>query len=248
MPEIIGSMFPQLLCACGSLFFAVVAVVFLVLLTRSSRLRQQLRATLANLPLQSIAALQPGQGLVRLKGVISQVPEPVPPLPDTAVLRVAMTRTKTEGDDRQQMDRIQTRPFLLDDGSGTVWVDPEGLDRSLLGEGVIPEGVDRTAALQAVGLPPTLSGSVQVWVLRAGQEVTVVGTVQQKGDQMMIAKARGKPLVVFPGDLPDVLAHIGRQTTTAWLPIGILSLIILCLLAIFGVLSIRVLLALLRAG
>ena len=241
----IGSVLPQLLCSCGALFFAVVAAVFLVLLVRSARQRQRLQTTLANIPLQSVAALRPGQGLVRLKGVIAQVPEPVPPLLDIAVVRVAIKTGRPGQENRQQMDRVQMRPFLLDDGTGTVWVDPTGLDRFVLGEGFVPEGADRTAALQAVGLPPGLDGPVQVWALRAGQEVTVVGTVQQRGDQTVIAKAKGQPLVVSPGDIPDALAQMGKQSTGAWVLVGVLGLLILCLLTVAGITLIRVLVTLL---
>jgi len=241
----IGPVLPQLLCSCGALFFAVVAAVFLVLLIRSARQRQRLQTTLANIPLQSVAALRPGPGLVRLKGVIAQVPEPVPPLLDIAVVRVAVKTGRPGQEDRQQMDRVQVRPFLLDDGTGTVWVDPAGLDRYLLGEGFVPEGADRAAALQAVGLPPGLDGPVQVWALRAGQEVTVVGTVQQKGDQTVIAKAKGQPLVVSPGDIPDALVQMGKQSTGAWVGVGLLGLLILCLLSVAGITLIRVLVTLL---
>ncbi len=241
----IGSVLPQLLCSCGSLFFAAVTAVFLVLLVRSARQRQRLQATLTNIPLQSVAALRPGQGLVRLKGVIAQVPEPVPPLLDIAVVRVAVKTGRPGQENRQQMDRVQMRPFLLDDGTGTVWVDPTGLDRFVLGEGFVPEGADRTAALQAVGLPPGLDGPVQVWALRAGQEVTVVGTVQQRGDRTVIAKAKGQPLVVSPGDIPDALAQMGKQSTGAWVLVGVLGLLILCLLTVAGITLIRVLVTLL---
>ncbi len=244
----IGSVLPQLLCSCGSLFFAAVAAVFAVLLLRSARQRQQLQTTLASIPLQSVADLRPGQGLVRLRGVIAQVPEPVPPLLDIAVVRVALETGRPGQEDRQQMDRVQVRPFLLDDGTGTVWVDPTGLDRFLLGEGVILEGADRAAALQAVGLPPALDGPVQAWVLRTGQEVTVVGTVQQKGDQTVIAKAKGQPLVVAPGDIPDIAVQARRQSTGAWVGAGVLGLIILCLLSTSGVLLIRALATLWRSG
>jgi hypothetical protein len=236
---------PQLFCSCGSLFFAVVAAVFVVLLLRSARQRQRLQTTLANIPLQSVAALRPGPGLVRLKGVIAQVPEPVPPLLDIAVVRVAIKTGRPGEEDRQQIDRVQVRPFLLDDGTGTVWVDPTGLDRFLLGEGVTPEDADRAAALQAVGLPPTLDGPVQVWALRVGQEVTVVGTVQQKGDQTVIAKAKGQPLVVAPGDIPDIAVQTRRQSTGAWVGVGLLGLLILCLLSVAGITLIRVLATLL---
>jgi hypothetical protein len=241
----VGSVFPQLFCSCGSLFFAVVAAVFLVILIRSARQRQRLQTTLANIPLQSVAALRPGPGLVRLKGVIAQVPEPVPPLLDIAVVRVAIKTGRPGEEDRQQMDRVQVRPFLLDDGTGTVWVDPTGLDRFLLGEGFIPEDADRAAALQAVGLPPTLDGPVQVWALRVGQEVTVVGTVQQRGDQTVIAKAKGQPLVVAPGDIPDIAVQTRRQSTGAWVGVGLLGLLILCLLSVAGITLIRVLATLL---
>lgn len=241
----VGSVLPQLFCSCGSLFFAVVAAVFLVILIRSARQRQRLQTTLANIPLQSVAALRPGPGLVRLKGVIAQVPEPVPPLLDIAVVRVAIKTGRPGEEDRQQMDRVQVRPFLLDDGTGTVWVDPTGLDRFLLGEGFIPEDADRAAALQAVGLPPTLDGPVQVWALRVGQEVTVVGTIQQRGDQTVIAKAKGQPLVVAPGDIPDIAVQTRRQSTGAWVGVGLLGLLILCLLSVAGITLIRVLATLL---
>jgi len=241
----VGSVLPQLFCSCGSLFFAVVAAVFLVILIRSARQRQRLQTTLANIPLQSVAALRPGPGLVRLKGVIAQVPEPVPPLLDIAVVRVAIKTGRPGEEDRQQMDRVQVRPFLLDDDTGTVWVDPTGLDRFLLGEGFIPEDADRAAALQAVGLPPALDGPVQVWALRAGQEVTVVGTIQQRGDQTVIAKAKGQPLVVAPGDIPDIAVQTRRQSTGAWVGVGLLGLLILCLLSVAGITLIRVLATLL---
>lgn len=143
--------------------------------------------------------------------------------------------------DRQSLDRVQTRPFLLDDGTGTVWVDPAGLDRFLLGEGFVPEGADRAAALQAVGLPPTLEGPVQVWALRTGQEVTVVGTVQQRGDPMVIAQAKGQPLVVSPGDLPNVAVQTRQQSTGAWIGLGVLGLVALCLLAVSAIMLIRAL-------
>lgn len=247
MPENFPSVLPQLLCSCGSLFFAVVAAVFLVILLRSARKRQQLQATLSSLPLRPVAELRPGPGLVRLKGTIAQVPEPVPPLPDIAVLRVA-TQIITTNRERQPMDRIQARPFLLDDGTGTVWVDPTGLDRFLLGEGVIVEDADRVAALQAVGLPPAMSGPVQVWALRAGQEVTVVGTVQQRDGQVVIAKAKGQPLVVSPGDIPDIAVQTRRQSTGAWVGLAALGLIALCLLAVSGITLIRALATLMSGG
>jgi len=96
-----------------------------------------------------------------------------------------------------------------------------------------------------VGLPPGLDGPVQVWALRAGQEVTVVGTVQQKGDQTVIAKAKGHPLVVAPGDIPDIAVQTRRQSTGAWVGVGLLGLLILCLLSVAGITLIRVLVTLL---
>jgi hypothetical protein len=240
MPEDALAILPTLLCSCGSLFFAAVAVGFLVLLLYSGRKRQQLRATLANIPLRSIATLRPGQGLVRLKGVIAQVPEPMPPLQDVAVLRV-LSRIKIV-EEKQQSDRVQVRSFLLDDGSGTVWVDPTGVDRYLLGKAAIPEGADRADALEAVGLPKQLArGYMEVWALRVGQEVTVVGTVQQRGEESFIAKEKGQPLVISPGDVPEMLTQAGRQSTVTWVVSGVLGLIALCLLGAFGLSLVRIL-------
>jgi len=241
----VGSVLPQLFCSCGSLFFAVVAAVFLVILIRSARQRQRLQTTLANIPLRSVADLRPGPGLVRLKGVIAQVPEPVPPLLDIAVVRVAIKTGRPGEEDRQQMDRVQVRPFLLDDGTGTVWVDPTGLDRFLLGEGFIPEDADRAAALQAVGLPPTLDGPVQVWALRAGQEVTVVGTSPAEGRPDRHRQSEGPAPGGRPGRHPG---HRRSDPTTvhrAWVGVGLLGLLILCLLSVAGITLIRVLATLL---
>jgi len=238
MPENLGALFLQLFCSCSLLFFAIVTALLGALLFRSTIQRQRIQTLLAKLPLQSIATLKPGQSLVRLKGVISQVPEPVPPSLDVAVLRVVLRKMKA-GKEAQRMDRVQTRPFLLDDGTGTVWVDPTGLDRLLLGEGIVPEPEDRAAVLQAVGLPPSLGGLVQVWALSTGQEVTVVGTVQKRDDQIVIAKAQGQPLIISPGDISDLLAQTGKQSAAAWFMLGALALIILCLLTVFGVLLLR---------
>lgn len=243
MPENLVALFPQLFCSCGSLFFAIVIAIFGVLLFRSAGQRQRLQTVLAKLPLQSIATLKPGQGLVRLKGIISQVPEPVPPSLDVAVLRVVL-REKEVGEEERMMDRVQARPFLLDDGTGTILVDPTGLDRSLLGEGTVPEPEDRAAVLQAVGLPPSLGGLVQVWALQTGQEVTVVGTVQNRGDQMVIAKAQGQPLIISPGDISDLLAQTAKQSTSACVWGIALALIILGLLTVSGILLLRVFLTL----
>ena len=79
MPETLGDIFPLMLCSFNLLFFAIVTAILGVLLFRSASQRQRLQTILAKLPLQSIATLKPGQELVRLKGIISQVPEPVPP-------------------------------------------------------------------------------------------------------------------------------------------------------------------------
>ncbi len=85
-------------------------------------------------------------------------------------------------------------------------------------------------------------------MLRAGQEVTVVGTVQQKGDQTVIARAKGQPLVVAPGDIPDLAVRTWRQSTGAWVGAGLLGLLALCLLSVTGVAFIRALATLLRSG
>ena len=158
-------------------------------------------------------------------------------------MRVVLRKMKG-GKETQRIDRIQTRPFLLDDGTGTVWVDPTGLDRLLLGEGIVPEPEEQAAVLQAVGLPPSLSGLVQVWALSTGQEVTVVGTVQKRDGQTVIAKSQGQPLIISPGDISDLLAQTGKQSAVAWFMLGALALIILCLLTIFSILLLRTFLTL----
>ncbi len=243
-----GSAIPLLCCAGLVLFFAVAMIPFLALLFRSGRKRQQLRAMLAQVPSRSVATLRPDQGLVLLRGTISQVPDPVQPFLDIAVLRLSLRIGI--GEKKQEMDRVQARPFLLDDGTGTVWVDPAGLDPLLIGgEGIVPTGQERLDALQAVGLPPSMAeGFIQVWALRAGEEVTVVGTVQERDGQMFVGKGPKTPLVVSTGGVPEMVAQAGRQTRTVWIVVGVLGVIGLCMLTVLVVALGRVLQVLLKGG
>ncbi|MDW8227926.1 MAG: hypothetical protein RMJ60_09040 [Anaerolineales bacterium] len=123
-----------------------------------------------------IATLKPSNALVRLEGVIKQVPQAIDGPPERPL---AFVRLKVEvyerGEDsgwRAAGDKMRGVPFLLEDDSGSVWVDPQGLDKVSLGEGVIPTREAAEAAAIQVGIDPTasdLKSRAELWELRGGQ-------------------------------------------------------------------------------
>ena len=82
-------------------------------------------------------------------------------------------------------DSARGIPFQLEDGSGAVWFNPDGLDKQLLGDGTVPDENQVQAACILLGIPTNkLRGQVRflLWELRAGQTISVVGThVQGQG-------------------------------------------------------------------
>jgi hypothetical protein len=147
---------------------------------------------------------------VEVSGRISQIPNrldartPFPldgknPAP-LAVIRLAIEEYDVDsGVWNPLRDNARATQFLLNDGTGTAWIDPIKQDIQLLGDGLIPTLEQVRAALNILGLPPQLvKGERQryrLWVLRAGERVSVMARVQPQ-----------PPVLVKIGDRPLVLS------------------------------------------
>jgi hypothetical protein len=120
---------------------------------------------------------------------------------------------------RGATDKAHGIPFQLDDGSGTVWVNPEGLDKQVLGDAIIPNDEQIQAACILLGISPNmLRGRLRfsMWEIRAGQTVTIVGNpVQAQTGGLMVARTQGQPFIVSSLLGPVVDARVATQTKTA---------------------------------
>jgi len=147
---------------------------------------------------------------VEVSGKISQIPNrldartPFPldgknPAP-LAVIRLAIEEYDVDsGVWNPLRDNARATQFLLNDGTGTAWIDPIKQDVQLLGSGFIPTLEQVRAALDILGLPPQLVKGerlrYRLWVLRAGERVSVMARVQPQ-----------PPVLVKIGDRPLVLS------------------------------------------
>lgn len=117
----------------------------------------------------------------------------------------------------------QSAPFVLQDNSGSIAIQPEGadFDPTNLGEQFV----------QANSIPGFLqSFSVQISGFRtrakekailANAQAYVMGTVVQAGDGLMVAKAQGKMLVSYKTE-----AEVERSTKRKALTMNILGIIL----------------------
>lgn len=205
-------------CFCGILPLGFAAVLFF-----SARKRGQVSSAVGAAKKTTVASLRPGPGLVRLRGRI--VPS-VNALDGSAENALVYLRLKVEIYDIDSDSsgwkgltvKARGSPFQLDDGSGAVWVDPDGLDKQLLGEGVNPNDDQLQAACILLGISPKmLRGQLRftLWELRAGQTVSVVGGVAQGQNGLEITKIQGQPFVVTPLLGQAVDGKISTQSKTA---------------------------------
>jgi len=205
-------------CFCGILPLGFAAVVFL-----GTRKRGQMGSAVSRARLSKAAGLQPSMGLVRLQGQIAPRTDPIDGSAGNALvyLRLKVEVYQSDSEDsgwRGLTDKARGIPFQLDDGSGTVWVDPTGLDKLLLGNAIVPDDNQVQAACILLGIPPNmLRGQLRfsLWELRAGQTLTVVGNVVQAQNGMEITRGQGQPLIITPLLGQAVDARISTQTNAS---------------------------------
>lgn len=190
---------PGSLCL-GGLVFLVLAVAMLYFQRRKTRpVRRGL----------TIGDLDPGWGYVQVSGRIRQIPQrlddytPFPldgknPSP-LAVIRLAIEEYDVDsGAWNPLRDEARATQFLLDDGTGTAWIDPNKQAVQLIGNGFIPSLEQVRAALHILRLPPQLVKGerlrYRLWLLRAGETVSVMAQVQPRPP--VLVKIQDQPLVL----------------------------------------------------
>jgi len=220
MTESIISIFAWLggACFCGILPLGFAAILFF-----TARKRGQVGNAVGPAKKTSVATLKPGPGLVRLQGRIAPSENAIDGSAENALVYLRLKVEEYESDSDSSgwkglTDKARGIPFQLDDGSGAVWVNPEGLDKQLLGDGITPNDDQIQAACILLGISPKmLRGQLRFWLweLRAGQTVSVVGGVAQGQNGLEIARVQGQPFVVSPLLGQAVDAKISTQSKTA---------------------------------
>jgi len=221
----------------GTCFCGILPLGFAAILYFTSRKRGQVGSTVGAAKKTTVAALSADSGLVRLHGRIAALENAIDGSPENALvylrLKIEIYHQGDESGWRGLIDKTRCSPFQLDDGSGMVWVNPEGLDKQLVGAGIIPTEDQIQAVCILLNISPDmLRGKLRfnIWELRAGQTMTVVGcpTLGQTG--FGIARVQGQPFIISPLLGQELDSKISTQSKTAriWmLSLGIPGLLFL---------------------
>jgi hypothetical protein len=190
----------------GACFCGILPLGFAAILYFTARKRGQVGSAVGAAKKTAVAALQPGSALVRLQGRIAPPENALDGSAENALVYLRLKVEVYESDSDSSgwkglTDKTRDIPFQLDDGSGAVWVNPDGLDKQLLGVGITPNDDQIQVACILLGISPKLlRGKLRFWLweLRAGQTVSVVGGVAQGQNGLEIARVQGQPYVVSP--------------------------------------------------
>ena len=205
-------------CFCGILPLGFAAILFF-----TSRKRSQVGSAVAAARKMTVAALKPEAGLVRLQGKIAPRSDPIDGSAENALVYLRL-KVEVYGRDedssgwRGLTDKARGIPFQLEDGTGAVWVDPDGLDKQLLGDGIIPDENKIQAVCILLGVSPNiLRGQLRfrLWELRAGQTISIIGVPVQGQAGLMVKRLQGQPFVVSLLVGQSVETQISTQTNKA---------------------------------
>jgi hypothetical protein len=207
----------------GACFCGLLPIGFATILFFTSRKRGQVGSAVNTAKKTTVSTLKPGDGLVRLQGQIAQQANAIDGAQENTLvylrLKVEIYEMDSESSGWKGLTtKVRSVPFQLDDGSGVVWVNPDGLDNQLLGDGIVPTGEQIETACILLGISrKMLRGQLRftLWELRAGQTVTIVGCASQGQNGLEIVKGAGKPFIVSPLLGQAVDARISTQTKTA---------------------------------
>jgi hypothetical protein len=227
---IIASLGGGLLCGLPLIAFALVAFY-------AGRKHTQNAEQINNAIPAKISTLKVNQ-VVRLEGVITEVPNKIdgPAESPLALVRFQVIAPSSDDDGAGAGgDKIHGVPFKIQDETGSVWVDPQRLDKISLGEGIPPanRGIAEAAVIQT-GLDPVVldsGGRMRLWELRGGQRVTVVGTVASYEGGLVVMKVKNNPLIVTSLLGSNVQVETQKQVKTAWVytaVLGIPGVLFLC--------------------
>jgi hypothetical protein len=188
-------------CFCGILPLGFAAILFF-----TARKRGQVGSAVGSATRITVSAVQPGPGLVRLQGQIAPLENAIDGSADHALVYLRMKVEVYESDSDSSgwkglTDKARGIPFQVADGTGAIWVNPDGLDKQLLGDSITPNDDQVQAACILLGIAPNiLRGKLRfsLWELRAGQKVSLVGGATQGKDGLVISKVQNLPFVVSP--------------------------------------------------
>jgi hypothetical protein len=205
-------------CFCGFLPLGFALILFFI-----SRKRKQVSAEVGTSRMMAIASLQPGLDLVRVQGRITPSENPIDGSTENALVYLRMKVESYErGEEssgwRGLTDQSRSVPFQLDDGSGVVWVNPDGIDKQLVGKGFSPNDDQIQAASILLGISPgTLRGKLrfEVWEIRSGQTISVVGVVSSGKNGLEIAKGHNQPFIISMLLGQEVVSKINTQSKLA---------------------------------
>jgi E3 Ubiquitin ligase len=207
----------------GAFFCGILPLGFAAILFFTSRKRGQAGLAVASAQRTTAAALKPGPGLVRLEGNIAPRADPIDGPAENALVYLRLKVEVYERDEdssgwRGLTDKARGIAFQIQDGTGAAWVDPEGLDKQLLGDGIVPDENQIQAACILLGISPKiLRGQLRfrLWELRAGQKVSIVGQPVQGQSGLLVKRSQGQPFVVSPLVGQAVETQISTQAKKA---------------------------------
>ncbi len=207
-----------------SLYYFSLLITFL-----SGKKHSQNEAFVNQASPSSISTLQVGRNLVRLEGIIQEIPNRIDGPDETALAFIRLKVEQYDSDEggwKGAGDKLRGVPFRLEDETGSIWIDPQGLDKLSLGEGihVVPSAAESAAILVGLNLA-VLRGETRctLWELRKGQRVTVVGTVQQREGTLLVAKDKKQPLIVTSLLGNAVQVQLKQFAKRAWVMTAVLG-------------------------
>ena len=207
---------------CGVAPLLIATIIFL-----SSRKRGSLRDTLHIVPLIKVAQVQPGIEWVKVYGRINRMADSSDGddnAPVYALIRLRAEKWQRGDSDeragwRPFLDQMKTTPFLLADETGQVWVNPQNVDKNLLGSSRQPDQAQLTDAIERLKIDPGLFQHGQyryfLWTLAVDDPVTVMGSTQAHQGETWIMKAKGQPMVLTSLPPEQVLGEVASQSSKA---------------------------------
>jgi hypothetical protein len=184
--------------------------------------------------------------MVQLQGRIAQVKDPVARFNDRDLcyLRFKVAEYDDESRDwRCLVDKRKYSPFLLEDGTGQIWVVPDGFDIDLLGGGFTPNEDQLGEALTVMDVDRAVirgETMVQCWTLSAGEEIQVSGPLIVNGKSIYIGKQKDLTLAILQAgaQLPEISSQKRKSHATTWtIVFGIIGIIMLLCSGIYLILA-----------
>jgi len=223
-------------------------VLFVGLLLAGHFQWQGLKSILKKAKPVAIRDLSPQMKLVRISGKITQTGEVLDAQdPALVMLKVQINGWRYAGGRHEYggvWGKTKASPLRLDDGRGSMWIDPRPLDPRLLGEGtkVDYETMRKTCQILEKDIDQVIGGVSQieylVWEWRVGQQLTVIGNLQQENGEWKITRLKGQPMLVshleFDQLSERVLKTGSRVQGLSWGVIVLITLMIGCPVLAFG--------------